>query len=96
MLSGQSSTAWGAVIFLVLILIYDAWRLKTGRGTGRALTLSDLFWTITRTGIARAALLVGMILGFFGGHLIWQSQRTYTAIECESRGGYMKCLEPKR
>lgn len=84
----DTHTLVGIVLFTVAILAYDILRDRKHQGA----TISELFWKLTSTSQARRALIVGILLGFLSGHLLWQSQRTYRALQCEASGGAMQCI----
>jgi ABC-type Fe3+ transport system permease subunit len=71
---------------IVLLLVLEAWRVVKRDNS----TISETVWRVTM----RSPWLA-FLAGFLAGHLLWASNRTYRALECEGRGGQMQCIGGK-
>lgn len=82
----MTATALCLLGVIVFLLALEAWRVAKRDGS----TISETVWHMTM----RSPWLA-FLAGFLAGHLLWQSNRTYRALECEQHGGYMQCIGGK-
>lgn len=82
--------AWVGLVLgltVVALLVIEGLSVRRNDST----TISEATWRL-QLSQPWVLTLLGFLAGFFAGHLLWQSDRTYDALRCESRGGYMQCV----
>lgn len=79
----MTTTALCLLAIIGLLLVLEGWRCHRRDNS----TISETVWHVTM----RSPWLA-FLAGFLAGHLLWQSNRTYRALECEGRGGQVQCI----